>query len=119
MDLSSTCPSPSGTPSPGTSVGQTKKTIVRFRRTNKAKSENFSDMRPILWNASSTSRITLCHRPRLNSKAEIDFVTHLAVCASQDWKKVDRIVVGKFCYGESSADEVEYEGDSNGLQWRL
>ncbi|KAF9076011.1 phosphatidylserine decarboxylase-domain-containing protein [Rhodocollybia butyracea] len=38
----------------------------------------------------------LCHRPRLNSKAEVDIVTHLAICASQDWKKVDRIMVGNF-----------------------
>ena len=40
--------------------------------------------------------IVLCHLPRLNSEAEIDIVTHLALCASQDWKKVDRIVVGNF-----------------------
>ncbi|KAJ3497878.1 hypothetical protein NLJ89_g10292 [Agrocybe chaxingu] len=38
----------------------------------------------------------LCHRPRLNSKAEIDIITHLAICASQDWNKVDQIVVGNF-----------------------
>ncbi|EPQ52482.1 hypothetical protein GLOTRDRAFT_140216 [Gloeophyllum trabeum ATCC 11539] len=38
----------------------------------------------------------LCHRPRMNSKAEMDIVTHLAVCASQDWARVDRIVVGNF-----------------------
>jgi len=38
----------------------------------------------------------LCHRPRLNDKAEVDIVTHLAVCASQDWAKVDQIVVGNF-----------------------
>ena len=38
----------------------------------------------------------LCHRPRLNAKAEVDIVTHLAVCASQDWAKVNRIVVGNF-----------------------
>lgn len=38
----------------------------------------------------------LCHRPRLNSKAEMDIVTHLAVCASQDWARVDRIMVGNF-----------------------
>ncbi|KAL4264791.1 Phosphatidylserine decarboxylase proenzyme 2 [Pleurotus pulmonarius] len=38
----------------------------------------------------------LCHRPRLNSKAEMDIVTHLAICASQDWGRVDRIVVGNF-----------------------
>ena len=38
----------------------------------------------------------LCHRPRMTSKAEVDIVTHLAVCASQDWARVDRIVVGNF-----------------------
>jgi len=97
-DLSSTGPSPSGTPSPGTSVG---KKMARFRRTNKAKGENSSD--ETSHNASdSLERVInvkncpLCHRPRLNSKAEIDIVTHLAICASQDWKKVDRIVVGNF-----------------------
>jgi phosphatidylserine decarboxylase len=37
-----------------------------------------------------------CHRPRLKSKAEVDIVTHLAVCASHDWAKVDKIVVGNF-----------------------
>ena len=38
----------------------------------------------------------LCHRPRLKSKAEADIVTHIALCASQDWGRVDRIVVGNF-----------------------
>ncbi|KAN0126296.1 Phosphatidylserine decarboxylase domain containing protein [Lactarius tabidus] len=38
----------------------------------------------------------LCHRPRLNSKAERDIVTHLAVCASQDWARVDRVMVSNF-----------------------
>jgi len=38
----------------------------------------------------------LCHRPRLSSKAEVDIVTHLAICASQDWASVDKIVVGNF-----------------------
>jgi phosphatidylserine decarboxylase len=98
-DLSSTGPSSSGTPPPGTSVG--KKKMGRFRRTNKAKGENSSD--ETSQNASdSLERVInvkncpLCHRPRLNSKAEIDIVTHLAICASQDWNKVDRIVVGNF-----------------------
>jgi phosphatidylserine decarboxylase len=38
----------------------------------------------------------LCHRPRLTKKGEMDIVTHLALCASQDWNRVDRIVVGNF-----------------------
>ena len=99
-DLSSPGPSPSGTPPPGVSVGKKKK-MGRFRRTNKAKRENSSD--ETSQNASdSLERVInvkncpLCHRPRLNSKAEIDIVTHLAVCASQDWEKVDRIVVSNF-----------------------
>jgi phosphatidylserine decarboxylase len=38
----------------------------------------------------------LCHRPRLKKKSEADIVTHLAVCASADWDRVDRIVVGNY-----------------------
>lgn len=38
----------------------------------------------------------LCHRPRLKSKAEADIVTHIALCASRDWGRVDRIMVGNF-----------------------
>jgi phosphatidylserine decarboxylase len=38
----------------------------------------------------------LCHRPRLSSKAEVDIVTHVALCASQDWGRMDKIVVGNF-----------------------
>jgi phosphatidylserine decarboxylase len=98
-DLSSTGPSPSATSSPETTAGKKKK--IRFGRTKKAKGENSND--ETSQNASdSLERVInvkncpLCHRPRLNSKAEIDIVTHLAVCASQDWNKVDRIVVGNF-----------------------
>ena len=32
----------------------------------------------------------------MSSKAEMDIITHLAVCASQDWNRIDRIVVGDF-----------------------
>lgn len=38
----------------------------------------------------------LCHRPRLNSKAEMDIVTHLAICASGDWARVDRMMTGNY-----------------------
>jgi phosphatidylserine decarboxylase len=38
----------------------------------------------------------ICHRPRLNEKAEMDIITHVAVCASGDWAKIDKIVVGNF-----------------------
>jgi hypothetical protein len=33
---------------------------------------------------------------QVDLSAEVDIITHLAVCASQDWNKVGRIVVGDF-----------------------
>lgn len=38
----------------------------------------------------------LCHMPRLSKKGDGDVVTHLAICASQDWRRVDSLVVGNF-----------------------
>ncbi|CED83095.1 Phosphatidylserine decarboxylase [Phaffia rhodozyma] len=38
----------------------------------------------------------LCHRQRLSKRAEVDIVTHLAVCASADWARVNRILVGNY-----------------------
>ncbi|KAF8467246.1 phosphatidylserine decarboxylase-domain-containing protein [Kalaharituber pfeilii] len=38
----------------------------------------------------------LCHQPRLDKRSEVDIVTHLATCASQDWRQVDRLVMGGF-----------------------
>ena len=38
----------------------------------------------------------LCHRPRLKRRSEQDIVTHLAICASADWNRVDRIVTANY-----------------------
>ncbi|ORY24008.1 phosphatidylserine decarboxylase-domain-containing protein [Naematelia encephala] len=38
----------------------------------------------------------LCHRPRLSRKSEQDIVTHLAICASSDWSRVDKIVTANY-----------------------
>lgn len=38
----------------------------------------------------------LCHQPRLNKRSETDIVTHLATCASHDWRQVDHFVMGGF-----------------------
>lgn len=38
----------------------------------------------------------LCHRPRLGKRSEQDIVTHLAICASSDWSRVDRIVTANY-----------------------
>ena len=38
----------------------------------------------------------LCHRSRLSKRSEQDIVTHLAICASSDWSRVDRIVTANY-----------------------
>lgn len=38
----------------------------------------------------------LCHQPRLNKKSDADIVTHIATCASQDWRQVNNIVMAGF-----------------------
>jgi phosphatidylserine decarboxylase len=38
----------------------------------------------------------ICHQPRLNKRSDSDIVTHIATCASQDWRKVNNIVMGGF-----------------------
>ncbi|MCJ1419287.1 phosphatidylserine decarboxylase [Xylographa parallela] len=38
----------------------------------------------------------LCHQPRLNKRSDADIITHIATCASQDWRKVNNIVMAGF-----------------------
>ena len=38
----------------------------------------------------------LCHHPRLGKRSEQDIVSHLAICASADWNRVDRIVTANY-----------------------
>ncbi|TXT04887.1 hypothetical protein VHUM_03970 [Vanrija humicola] len=38
----------------------------------------------------------LCHRSRLGKRHERDIITHLAICASSDWSRVDRIMTGNY-----------------------
>jgi phosphatidylserine decarboxylase len=38
----------------------------------------------------------LCHQPRMNKRSEVDIVTHVATCASQDWRQLDHFVMGGF-----------------------
>jgi len=38
----------------------------------------------------------LCHQPRLNKKSDADIITHIATCASQDWRQVNNIVMAGF-----------------------
>lgn len=38
----------------------------------------------------------ICNQPRLNKKTDADIITHIATCASQDWRQVNNIVMGGF-----------------------
>ena len=38
----------------------------------------------------------LCHQPRLNKKSDADIITHIATCASQDWRQINNIVMAGF-----------------------
>jgi phosphatidylserine decarboxylase len=38
----------------------------------------------------------ICHQPRLNKRKDADIITHIATCASQDWRQVNNIVMGGF-----------------------
>jgi phosphatidylserine decarboxylase len=38
----------------------------------------------------------ICHQPRLNKRSDTDIITHVATCASQDWRQINNIVMGGF-----------------------
>ena len=38
----------------------------------------------------------LCHQPRLNKRSDADIITHIATCASQDWRQINNIVMAGF-----------------------
>jgi phosphatidylserine decarboxylase len=38
----------------------------------------------------------ICHQPRLNKRTDSDIITHIATCASQDWRQVNNIVMAGF-----------------------
>ncbi|KAI9772994.1 MAG: hypothetical protein M1839_002264 [Geoglossum umbratile] len=38
----------------------------------------------------------ICHQPRLDKRSDTDIVTHIATCASQDWRQVNNIVMAGF-----------------------
>lgn len=38
----------------------------------------------------------ICHQPRLNKRTDTDIITHVATCASQDWRQVNNLVMAGF-----------------------
>ncbi|KOS20376.1 Phosphatidylserine decarboxylase proenzyme 3 [Escovopsis weberi] len=38
----------------------------------------------------------ICHQPRLNKRSDGDIITHIATCASQDWRQVNTVLMGGF-----------------------
>jgi phosphatidylserine decarboxylase len=38
----------------------------------------------------------ICHQPRLNKRKDADIITHVATCASQDWRQVNNLMMAGF-----------------------
>ncbi|KAI9892940.1 MAG: hypothetical protein M1814_000824 [Vezdaea aestivalis] len=38
----------------------------------------------------------ICHQPRLHKRSDADIITHIATCASQDWRQVNNLVMAGF-----------------------
>lgn len=38
----------------------------------------------------------ICHQPRLNKRSDSDIITHIATCASQDWRQVNTVFMRGF-----------------------
>lgn len=38
----------------------------------------------------------ICHQPKLNKRSDAEIVTHIATCASSDWRQVNNLVMGGF-----------------------
>jgi phosphatidylserine decarboxylase len=38
----------------------------------------------------------ICHQPKLNKRSDANIITHIATCASQDWRQVNNIVMAGF-----------------------
>lgn len=44
----------------------------------------------------SLTQCPLCKKSNMDKRSNVDIVTHLATCASQDWRKVDTLLMGDF-----------------------
>lgn len=38
----------------------------------------------------------ICHQPNLNKRTDAEIITHIATCASSDWRQVNNLVMGGF-----------------------
>ena len=38
----------------------------------------------------------ICHQPKLNKRTDAEIITHIATCASSDWRQVNNLVMGGF-----------------------
>lgn len=38
----------------------------------------------------------ICHQPKLNKRTDADIITHIATCASEDWRSVNNLVMSGF-----------------------
>ena len=38
----------------------------------------------------------ICHQPRLNKRKDTDIISHIATCASSDWRQVNNVMMSGF-----------------------
>ncbi|RWA09534.1 hypothetical protein EKO27_g5588 [Xylaria grammica] len=55
----------------------------------------------------------ICHQPRLNKRKDADIVTHIATCASQDWRQVNSLVMGGFVTASQAQRNDRLTGQIN------
>jgi len=73
----------------------------------------------------------LCHQPRLNKRSEVDIVTHLATCASHDWRQVNTFVMAGFVTSDQAhrkwytkvcilrISTIDHKGYFENYLWRI
>lgn len=91
--------SPGGARKGGKIKGRFRRKGKKSKSSESSSSSGSSPPGPSLERVINVKNCPLCHRPRLNSKAEMDIITHLAVCASSDWSKVGSIAVSNYVTG--------------------
>ncbi|KAI7872491.1 phosphatidylserine decarboxylase-domain-containing protein [Spinellus fusiger] len=42
------------------------------------------------------AKCPICHRPDISNHQQMDILTHVAICASNDWTTMDRFIMGDF-----------------------
>ncbi|KAJ2900990.1 phosphatidylserine decarboxylase [Zalerion maritima] len=61
-----------------------------------ARSDDLAEDRNIEEHVVEIKNCPICHQPRLNKRKDTDIITHIATCASQDWRQVNELMMAGF-----------------------